>query len=69
MDKFYQVVDRVTRECVPTKMRRAGTRPLWMTQNIMRMIRRKRRLWRAYSREEYYRQDYRDYLAYQEVQR
>ena len=69
MDKFYQVVDRVTRECVPTKMRRAGTRPLWMTQNIMRMIRRKRRLWRAYSREEYYRQDYSDYLAYQEVQR
>ena len=69
MDKFYQVVDRVTRECVPTKMRRAGTRPLWMTQNIMRMIRRKRRLWRAYTGEAYYRQDYRDYLAYQEVQK
>ena len=69
MDKFYQVVDRVTRECVPTKMRRAGTRPLWMTQNIMRMIRRKRRLWRAYTGEAYYGQDYRDYLAYQEVQK
>ena len=69
MDKFYQVVDKITKECVPTKWRRAGSRPLWMTQNIMRMLRRKRRLWRAYSGEEYYRQDYRDYLAYQEVQR
>ena len=69
MDKFYQVVDRITREFVPTKMRRAGSRPLWMTQNIMRMLRRKRRLWRAYSGEEYYGRDYRDYLAYQEVQK
>ena len=38
------VVDKITRECVPTKLRRAGSRPLCMTENIMRMLRRKRRL-------------------------
>ena len=69
MEKFYEVLDRVTSQCVPTKLRRTSTRPLWMNQNIMRMLRRKRRLWRAYSGEGYYRQDYQDYLAYQEVQK
>ena len=69
MGKFYEVLDRVTRECVPTKLRRAGSKPLWMNPNIMRMLRRKRRLWRAYSRDGYYRQDYQDFLSYQEVQK
>ena len=69
MEKLYEVLDRVTRVCVPTKLRRTNSRPLWMNQNIMRMLRWKRRLWRAYTGEGYYRQDYRDYLAYQEVQK
>jgi hypothetical protein len=69
MDKFYEVLGRVTRECVPTKLRRSSNRPLWMTDNVMRMLRKKRRLWRAYSGEGYYRADYRDYVAYQEVQK
>jgi hypothetical protein len=38
MEKFYEVVDRVTRESVPTKLRRVGNKPLWMTANIMRML-------------------------------
>ena len=69
MDKFYEVLDRVVKECVPTKLRRANNKPLWMSGNIMRMIRRKRRLWRAYSTGEYYDRDYRDFLAYKEVQK
>jgi signal recognition particle subunit SEC65 len=69
MAKFYETVDRVTRECVPTKLMRTGNKPLWMTGNIIRMLRRKRRLWRAYTEERYYRQDFRDYQAYQEVQK
>ena len=69
MAKFYETVERVTRECVPTKLRRTGNKPLWMTGNIMRMLRRKRRLWRAYTEEGYYSLDFRDYLAYQEVQK
>ena len=69
MNKFYEIVDRITKECVPTKLRRASNKPLWMSGNIMRMLRRKRRLWRAYTNEGYYRWDYRDYVAYQEVQK
>ena len=69
MDKFYEVLERVTKECVPTKMRRTANRPIWMKNNIMRMIRKKRRLWRAYSGEGYYRADHRDFTAYQEVQK
>ena len=65
MSKFYEEVDRITKECVPTKRRRASNKPLWMSGNIMRMLRRKRRLWRAYTKEGYYRRDYRDYEAYQ----
>ena len=51
------------------KMRRVSNKPLWMTRNIMRLLRRKRRLWRAYSTEQYYGQDYRDYMAYTEVKK
>ena len=42
---------------------------MWMTSKIMRKLRRKRRLWRAYAEERYSRQDFRDYHAYQEVQK
>ena len=69
MEKFYEVLGRVTRDCVPTKIRRAGTKSLWMNGNIMRMLRRKRRLWKAYSGDGYYRQDYQDFLAYQEIKK
>ena len=69
MDRFYSVVDRVTKECVPMKLRRVSNKPLWMTRNIMSLLRRKRRLWRAYSTEEYYGQDFRDFMAYKEVQK
>ena len=69
MEKFYSVVDKVTKECVPMKLRRVGKKPLWMTSIIMRMLRKKRRLWRAYTNEGYYGQDYRDFLAYKEVQK
>ena len=68
MDKFYSVVEQVTKDCVPMKLRRGSNKPLWMTGNIMRLLRRKRRLWRAYSTEEYYGQDFRDYMAYKEIQ-
>ena len=40
-----------------------------MTGNIMRTIRKKRRLWRAYTGERYYMADHRDFVAYQEVQK
>ena len=49
----WDIVKRVIQEqtdlCVPKKMRRVGTKPLWMSKNILRLIRKKRRLWKAYS--------------------
>jgi hypothetical protein len=56
MDRFYEVLDTITKECVPTRLRRTKNRPLWMNRNIMRMLRRKRRLWRAYTGEGVYRE-------------
>ena len=39
-----------------------------MTPNILKMLSKKRRLWRAYTQEAYYGQDFRDFIAYKEVQ-
>ena len=47
-----QVINDETDRCVPKKMRRVGTKPLWMNKNILRLIRKKRRLWKAYTRPE-----------------
>ena len=69
MEKFYEVLLTITKECVPTKFRRTKCRPLWMNRNILRMLRRKRRLWRAYTREGVYREDFRDFRAHQELQK
>ena len=46
MDKFYMVLDREVKKFVPKKLRRKSSRPMWMNKNILRMIRKKRRLWR-----------------------
>ena len=64
-----EILDRLTKECMPTKKRRTGNRPLWMTCNIMRMLRKQKTLWQAYCGEKYYMADHRQYLAYQSVQK
>ena len=51
-------------KCVPKKRRRVGCRPLWMQQNVMRIIRKKRRLWSTYKKTK----DYSEYLAYKKVE-
>ena len=51
-------------KCVPKKRRRVGCRPLWMQQNVMRIIRKKRRLWSTYKKTK----DYEEYLAYKKVE-
>ena len=69
MDIFYDVVSKVTEKCVPKKLRRKNNRPMWMNKNIMRLVRRKRRLWRLYSSNAYYRGDYLGFRAYQDTQK
>ena len=50
---------------VPKKRRRISCRPLWMQQNIMRVIRKKRRLWATYKKSK----QYEEYLAYKAVEK
>ena len=69
MEVFYKVVRRETERCIPKKMRRKSSRPLWMSKNIIRLIRKKRRLWQNYTSSEYYRQDYGSFQAYKEVEK
>ena len=47
IERFYEVLDIIIKEWVPTRLRRTKNRPLWMYKNILRMLRRKRWLWRA----------------------
>ena len=68
MDLFYSVIQRVKYECVPKKLRRAGSRPIWMNKNIPRLIRKKKRLWKAYSSQDYYQRDYQSFQTYKKVQ-
>ena len=49
----------------PKKLRRANNRPIWMTRNLMRIIRKKRRLWKVYKSSK----DYQEYLAYKNVEK
>ena len=51
--------------CIPLKKRRASNKPLWMNQNIMRLIRKKRRLWNWYKTTK----DHTEYQAYLSVQK
>ena len=61
-DVFKAVLDEVQQECVPKKLRRSVHKPLWMNRNVLRVIRKKRRLWGTYKDTK----DYRDYLACKE---
>ena len=64
LEVFYEVMRRETERCIPKKVRRR-----WMSGNIIRMIRKKRRLWQNYTSSEYYRQDYGSFQAYKEVEK
>ena len=52
-------------DCIPTKIRRSDDKPLWMNKNIMRQIRKKRRLWKWYKTT----RDFADHQAYLEAQK
>ena len=62
---FKTKLQRSTDDFIPTKIRRSGDRPLWMNNNIMRLIRKKRRLRTLYKTT----RDYAEYQAYIEVQK
>ena len=41
-----------------------SSKPLWMTKNVLRLVRKKRRLWRWYASSK----DYQEYIAFKKVQ-
>ena len=61
---FKETVSQTTEACIPKKRRRNHNKPLWMNQNAMRVIRKKRRLWKHYCTTK----DYQSYLAYKQGQ-
>ena len=64
-DMVKKEIHRAEDKCVPKKRRRVNCRPLWMQQNIMRVIRKKKRLWATYKKSK----QYDEYLAYKRVER
>ena len=62
------VIDMETKSCVPKKRRRLGARPLWMTKNVLRLIRKKRRVWRWYTTSSYSSKDYEEFKTYKRIQ-
>ena len=51
------------------KLRRVGSKPAWMNKNILRLIRKKRRMWRFYTSDPRAERDYNSYQAYKNVQK
>ena len=68
-DRFKEILEEEVNKCVPLKKRRKRTRPWWMTRKVMRLIRKKRRLWRFYTSDPRARRDYQQFEAYKKVQK
>ena len=67
MEVIYQVLDRETKKHVPMKLRRSGHKPFWMNRNILRLIRKKKGLWRWFTTDGG--KDYASFQAYKVVQK
>ena len=62
---FKETLAKSIENCIPLKNRRSDNKPLWMNKNIMRTIRKKRRLWNKYKTTN----DYFEYLSYLDIQK
>ena len=68
-EKFKEILDREVNMCVPMKRRRKGTKPWWMTRKVMRLVRKKRRIWRFYTTDPRAKRDFSQFQAYKAVQK
>ena len=59
------IIRRAEERAVPKKRRRVKNRPLWMRQNVIRVVRKKKRLWKMYQAT----REYEEYLAYKNVEK
>ena len=64
-EMFKEKVKEAEEKSVPKKRRRVSNRPIWMKQNIIRIIRKKRRLWKHYKKTK----DYDEYISYKRVEK
>ena len=67
MDTLYRVLDREMEKFVPKKLRRTDQKPIWMNRNILRLVRKKKRLWQWYTRDGG--KDYASFEAYRDIQK
>ena len=63
--RFKNTLEEAQQECVPVKRRRIRNKPIWMSPNIIRVVRKKRRLWKVYKKSS----DYQSYLVYKKVEK
>ena len=64
--KFFQKrLDIAVEATVPMKLRRSNNKPPWMNKNILRTVRKKRRLWNIYKETE----NYQRYLDYKKLEK
>ena len=64
-DRFKEMLGRAQDSAVPKKRRRISNRPVWMKMNTLRVIRKKRRLWKVYKETK----DHAEYMAYKKVEK
>lgn len=64
-DKFKERLAKAQDNAVPKKRRRINSKPIWMTKNTIRVIRKKRRLWKVYRETK----DHAEYTAYKKVEK
>jgi hypothetical protein len=62
---FKEKLEKAQDSAVPRKRRRIGNRPIWMTKNVLRTIRKKRHLWKVYRETK----DHAEYRAYKKVEK
>ena len=64
-DKFKVILEETVNKSIPLKPRRGSVRPMWMNQNIIRLIRKKRRLWNWYQTT----REYAELVSFKNVQK
>jgi hypothetical protein len=47
--RYKNIVNNLQEKYVPKRIRRSKNKPIWMSQNTLRIIRKKRRLWKVYT--------------------
>ena len=64
-DFFHETVDKIVEEHVPLRAVKNSSKPIWMNTNILRIVRKKRKLWKKYVKT----RDYEQFVAYKKIEK